>query len=163
MKKALVAFLFILVLSVQAIFSQAPAPASPKWTVDDVIMGEQAGGFQISPDGKWVVWVKNAGDKDKNQRVSNIMLASLTEQKEMQLTRGSDSSFNPQWSPDGQTIAFISTRPNPKAKDKPSDGEQEMFTGGQSARPSPRFMGWRGGDQSAPQPLHPLPKRFDVR
>ncbi len=125
MKKALVAFLFILALSAQVIFSQPPAPASPKWSVDDVIMSEQAGGFQISPDGRWAVWVKNAGDKDKNQRVSNIMLSSLTEQKEVQLTRGGDSSFNPQWSPDGQTIAFISTKPNPKSKDKPSDDDED--------------------------------------
>ncbi len=103
-----------------------PVPAQdPKWSVDDVIMVENAGGFQISPDSRWVVWVKSVPDKEKNGRIQNLILSSLTEKKEIELTRGTENSFNPKWSPDGQMIGFISTRPSPKAKPAAPEGATE--------------------------------------
>ncbi len=95
---------------------QAPTSAPGRWTVDDLVMAESAGGAQISPDSRHVVWVKSVADKEKNERVSNLVLSSLTEKREIELTRGTDSSSGPKWSPDGQLIAFVSARPAPKAK-----------------------------------------------
>ena len=96
----------------------SPAKKSP-WTPDDIVFSEFATQFRISPDGKWAVWIKSAGSKDKDGRVSNLYLSSLTEKKEIQLTRGEDEVSNPRWSPSGERIAFLSTRalpkPNPKA------------------------------------------------
>ena len=87
-----------------------------KWVADDVILTQGASQFRISPDARWVVWVKSTPDKEKDGRVSNLMLSSLTEKKEIELTRGTENHFNPRWSPDGQQIAFLSSRPRPGSK-----------------------------------------------
>jgi len=87
------------------------------WKPEDVIFAETASPqTRISPDAKWLVWVKSTGDKDKDTRVSNLILSSLTENKEIPLTRGSDNNGQPQWSPDGQLIVFTSNRLRPVAK-----------------------------------------------
>lgn len=94
---------------------KTPAKIEP-WKAEDFIYSEAGGQFRISPDNKWAVWVKSAGDKDKDSRVSNLVLSSLTESREIQLTRGSDSNSQPKWSPDGEWIVFLSTRARPQGK-----------------------------------------------
>ncbi|HEY2461915.1 MAG TPA: prolyl oligopeptidase family serine peptidase [Candidatus Acidoferrum sp.] len=86
------------------------------WKAEDIIFADSAGQYRLSPDAKWLVWVKSSADKDKDGRFSNIFLSSLTENREIQLTRGTDNNSNPKWSPDGEKILFVSTRARPKAK-----------------------------------------------
>ncbi len=93
-----------------------PAAKTEPWKAEDVIFQEFVTQMRISPDGKWLVWVKSTGDKEKDARVSNLYLSSLTEDKEIALTRGSDRYGNPRWSPDGEKIAFVSSRARPNAK-----------------------------------------------
>jgi dipeptidyl aminopeptidase/acylaminoacyl peptidase len=87
------------------------------WKPEDIIFAEAAAPqTRISPDAKWLVWVKSTGDKDKDTRVSNLILSSLTENREIPLTRGGDNNGQPQWSPDSQLIVFTSSRARPGAK-----------------------------------------------
>jgi dipeptidyl aminopeptidase/acylaminoacyl peptidase len=95
-----------------------------EWTFDDILFSESAGSYQISPDGRWVVWVKSTMDKDRGRSVSNLYLSSLTSDVEIQLTRGSYSHSSPRWTPAGDLISFMSSRPLP---DKQGDAASSQL------------------------------------
>ncbi len=64
---------------------------------------------RVSPDGRWVAYVHQTVDALENGYKRNIWLAPTDGGKPIQLTRGGKDS-QPRWSPDGQTLAFVSAR-----------------------------------------------------
>ena len=107
MKRA-AAFLVILLIT-------SPISAADKrpMTVDDLFKFQRVSDPQISPDGKWVVYVQGVVDLEANRTARNLWLASTdpaVDRKPKQLTSTLKGDGHPRWSPDGKHILFESTR-----------------------------------------------------
>src|SRR5216117_313869 len=81
-------------------------------TIDDYLALKSVGNPQLSPDGKWVAYTVTEQSLKDNRGITRIWLADVASGAVRQLTAGPGSDRPPRWSPDGRTLAFVSTREN---------------------------------------------------
>ncbi|MBP7999115.1 MAG: S9 family peptidase [Chloroflexi bacterium] len=81
-------------------------------TAEDLYRYELITDAQISPDGRHVVYAVQRVDPKNEKRYSNLWVVPTGRGQAQQFTYGNQSDTFPRWSPDGQTIAFLSNRGN---------------------------------------------------
>ena len=130
----LTALFMMIAVNAFAQAGQTVADTSPtKWTPKASIGYKRLTGASLSPDGKWIAYTVSEPlmEGEKSEFRTQIFLASADGKIDFQFTQGDKSCTNPQWSPDGNWLAFLSSRGGDKNNVwliRPHGGEAEKLT-----------------------------------
>jgi dipeptidyl aminopeptidase/acylaminoacyl peptidase len=99
---------FAIALSLLAVCTVTQAKTS--LTYEELAKVQRISEPQLSPDGKWIAYVVGVVDMAANKINRHLWLVSSDGGEPRQLTYCDGSDTRPRWSPDGKSLAFISTR-----------------------------------------------------
>ncbi|WP_426171271.1 prolyl oligopeptidase family serine peptidase [Pseudoduganella sp. R-34] len=96
-----------------AIAAATNAVAAPRGlTIEDLASMDRVGSPVLSPDASRVVYTVRATNMEKNRGITQLWMIDLRAAKPapVQLTQNDASSSQPQWSPSGDALYFVSGR-----------------------------------------------------
>jgi dipeptidyl aminopeptidase/acylaminoacyl peptidase len=99
----------VLVLALLSIVPLAAQQTRPL-NVDDIYNLLDVRDPQRSPDGQWVAYTVTRAIKDTDKDDTNVWMVSWDGARQVQLTHTPDNENSPRWSPDNQSLAFLSSR-----------------------------------------------------
>jgi dipeptidyl aminopeptidase/acylaminoacyl peptidase len=100
-------------------------------TSEDLYDLEVISDVRISPSGEHVIFTQQRVDPENEKKYSNLWVVGTDGGKPSQFTYGDQKDYHPRWSPDGETIAFLSNRADKK---KPANIYLIPFQGGEARR-----------------------------
>ncbi len=86
------------------------AGASHPFSIHDMLAMDRISDFHVSPDGTRIVFVVRKTDLEANKGRTDLWMVDAQGRGLRQLTTALEADFNPRWSPDGQSVWFLSTR-----------------------------------------------------
>src|ERR1700680_2183022 len=105
-------------LLVVLFFVAAPAYAQKRaFTIEDFYRVRSVGDVQVSADGARAAYTVTANDLPHGKRATQVWLMDLGTARVRQLTQGDAGGGSPVFSPDGRSLAFVSSR----------DGDANLF------------------------------------
>ncbi|MGZ6988117.1 MAG: S9 family peptidase, partial [Thermoanaerobaculia bacterium] len=93
------------------VLTAAPARAERPMSLDDLLTAVRVGDPQVSPDGRQVAFVRTTTDLGAGTRNADVWIVPADGSASPRpLTRHEKTDNAPRFSPDGKTLAFVSTR-----------------------------------------------------
>lgn len=123
----------LLLLAVFLFSSLTPLWSQKGWTPETMIKFKRVGGLDLSPDGKLIAYTISTPvmEGEKSEFLTHIWVASADAKTNVQFTQGEKSCMNPSFSPNGNYLAFTSSRGDGKPQIwvmRVSGGEAEQIT-----------------------------------
>ena len=97
----------LLVVSLLAITTPAAAKGL---TIDDMLAMQRVGAPVVSPDGKSVAFSVRETDFEANRGRFDVWVATVDGASIRRMTTHAETDTDPQWSPDGKSLFFLSSR-----------------------------------------------------
>jgi dipeptidyl aminopeptidase/acylaminoacyl peptidase len=108
----------------------APLGQTHPFSIHDMLAMDRISDPQVSPDGKWIVFVLRKTDLEANVGRTDLWLVGVDGTGLRRLTSHPEKDFNPRWTPDSRSVCFISTRSGSSQvwKIQIDGGEAEQIT-----------------------------------
>lgn len=78
--------------------------------VDDFDRLQSVESLGCSKDGSWIAYTVESSDLESDERTSSVWMTDFAGRTDLRLTAAGESASNPEFSPDGRYVSFLSAR-----------------------------------------------------